>query len=80
LALAGLVLLLAGCATNSVESEKRCAQGGPDGGCPVGTPARTENDYRKDVDALDDVRCRALAGASVDAYRRCLARYEKDRR
>src|SRR3974390_2366582 len=80
LALVGVVSLLGGCATKSLETEKRCSQAAPNGECPVGTTARTESDYRKDVDAIDDLRCRALANDSIDAYRRCLARYEKDRR
>lgn len=78
-ALLGAVSILAGCATKDLENETRCSQG-THADCPQGTVARTESDYRRDVSAIDDVRCRAIAGDSADEYRKCLARYEKDRR
>jgi hypothetical protein len=78
-ALMAAACIVAGCSTNSMESERRCAQGA-DADCPPGTPARVESDYRKDVSSIDRARCRAIAGDSADAYRTCLSRYESDRR
>jgi hypothetical protein len=78
-AIAGALFLLAGCATKTTENENKCAQGAS-ADCPQGTPARTESDYRKETSSLDAARCRSIAGDSGDEYRKCLARYEKDRR
>lgn len=75
----GAVLIVPGCATKEIETANKCAQGA-NAECPQGTPARTESDYRKETSTLDAVRCRTIAGDSGEDYRRCLARYEKDRR
>jgi len=78
-AILGAVTLLGGCVTKDAERDNKCAQGA-NAECPQGTPARTESDYRKETSSLDAARCRAIAGDSADEYRKCLARYEKDRR
>ena len=78
-AILGALCLSGGCATKPSESENKCAQGA-NAECPQGTPARTESDYRKETSSLDAARCRAIAGDLGDEYRKCLARYEKDRR
>lgn len=79
LALLAAVCILTSCVTKDAESENKCAQGA-NAECPQGTPARAESDYRKETSALDSARCRSIAGDSADEYRRCLARYDKDRR
>ncbi len=73
-------VLLLGCATNSSEREARCSRAVADPECPVDTPARIISDYDKDVSSIDDARCRALAGNSVEKYRKCLSDYRNDRR
>ena len=78
-AILGVILIVGGCATKDVESEKKCSQGAS-ADCPQGTPARTESDYRKETSSIDAARCRAMSGDSLDEYRKCLARYERDRR
>lgn len=78
-AILGIASILAGCATNSSEQELRCSRAVADPDCPAGTPARTESEYSKDVGSIDDARCRAMAGNSIDKYRKCLADYQKDR-
>ena len=78
-AILGAVFILAGCATKEAESQNKCAQGA-NAECPQGTPARAESDYRKETSALDAARCRSIAGDSGEEYRKCLVRYERDRR
>ncbi len=73
-------VLLLGCATNSSERDARCSRAVADPECPVDTPARIISDYDKDVSSIDDARCRALAGNSMEKYQRCLSDYRNDRR
>jgi hypothetical protein len=71
-----IALVLVGCVTDSSD---KCSRASADPECPVGTPARTESDYKKDISGIDDASCRAVSGNSLDKYQKCMSDRKWDR-